>query len=189
MTNKHFLKRIIGFGLIIDILILDQLTKWLVLEYAIRPNINGAGEPLGLFAWFGETARLPFTSIEITPFFNLVMVWNQGISFGLFQSETPYILIGLALAISALFAFWLSKATGWVQAIALGLVIGGALGNVIDRFRFGAVADFFDFHAFGWHYPAFNIADSCIVIGIALLLYDGLFLEPKRQKTSDEKLK
>jgi signal peptidase II len=62
------------------------------------------------------------------------------------------------------------------------MVIGGAVGNVIDRFRFGAVADFFDFHVAGWHYPAFNIADCGITVGIALLVIDGVFLEPKRSK-------
>ncbi len=182
--NEHFLKRLIGYALIADILIIDQLSKWMVLEWAIRPHIQPEAPSLGFFDWITSTNRLPFTSIEVTPFFNIVMVWNQGISFGLFQSDTPYFLIGLALAISALFGVWLSRATGWLQAISLGLVIGGAIGNVLDRLRFGAVADFLDFHALGWHYPAFNVADMCIVIGIALLVFDGLFLEAKREKNT-----
>lgn len=116
--------------------------------------------------------------IEILPFFNLVMVWNSGVSFGMFQSNGllgRVILSALALAIVALLVRWLSKAENSLLASGLGLVIGGALGNVIDRLVWGAVADFFDAHLAGWHWPAFNIADAAIVIGAALLIYDGLF--------------
>jgi signal peptidase II len=179
-ATKQKLKAIIGFGLVIDFLIIDQLSKWYILEHIMRPKWDFGAQPLGLFNWLSSPERIGIASADITSFFSLTMVWNHGISFGLFQSDTPYALIGLALLISGVFSVWLWRATGWTQAIALAMVIGGALGNVIDRFHFGAVADFFDFHIKGWHYPAFNMADSFITIGIAILLFDSVFLEPKR---------
>lgn len=115
--------------------------------------------------------------IEVTPFFNLVMVWNHGVSFGMFSNPdsdySMWVLIAVAIGISIALSFWLFKSERLSEVMAIGLVIGGALGNVIDRLRFGAVADFFDIHALGYHYPSFNIADSAIFIGVAWLLYDG----------------
>jgi signal peptidase II len=118
-------------------------------------------------------------AIEVLPFFNLVTVWNYGISFGMFNSGSAggsIIFVGLALAIVAALLIWLRNVTAPLIAAALGLVIGGAIGNVIDRLRFGAVFDFLDFHAAGWHWPAFNVADSTICIGVFLLCIDALFL-------------
>ncbi len=176
-------KPLVGFSLALDILILDQLSKWLILEYVLKEQIQPNGIRLGLWEWLTKSPpRLPYTSIEITSFFNLTMVWNEGISFGLFQGSGVLILSSIALIITGVFSVWMMRATGWLQAISLGLVIGGAIGNVFDRVRFGAVADFFDFHVMGWHYPAFNVADSAIVVGIALLVFDGVFLEQKRNQ-------
>lgn len=123
--------------------------------------------------------------IEVTSFFNLVMVWNKGVSFGMFNSaETavyqPYALIAMALAIVIGLFMWLRKATSKLQIWGLGLIIGGALGNVIDRILYGAVADFFDFHIGGWHWPAFNIADSCICVGVFILVLES-FLDIKNK--------
>ena len=103
--------------------------------------------------------------IEVTGFFNLVPVWNRGVSFGMLgDSETSrWILIGLAFVIVAILVVWLIRAGSAVVVFALVLVIGGALSNVIDRVVFGAVVDFIDIHAFGWHWPAFNLADMSIV--------------------------
>lgn len=118
-------------------------------------------------------------AIKVLPFFNLVEVWNYGISFGMFNSGSAggsIIFVGLALAIVAALLVWLRSATSALIAAALGLVIGGAIGNVIDRLRFGAVFDFLDFHVAGWHWPAFNVADSAICIGVFLLCIDALFL-------------
>jgi len=115
--------------------------------------------------------------IRLTPFFNLVMVWNRGVSFGLLSGDAPsrvLLLVALALGIIIWLGFWLWRTSYRFTAVALGLVIGGAFGNIVDRLRFGAVADFFDFHFAGWHWPAFNIADSSIVIGVALLVLDSL---------------
>lgn len=122
--------------------------------------------------------------LEVTGFFNLVPVWNTGVSFGLFgdASTSRWVLVALALAIVVVLLVWLARAGTGIVVLALVLVIGGALGNVIDRVLYGAVIDFFDIHAFGFHWPAFNIADMSIVIGTALLLYDGLFASPRTIK-------
>ncbi len=122
--------------------------------------------------------------IEVTGFFNLVPVWNRGVSFGMLgDSETSrWILIGLALVILVVLVVWLVRSGSVVVCFALVLVIGGALSNVIDRVVFGAVVDFIDIHAFGWHWPAFNLADMSIVAGTALLLYDSLFGSPRALK-------
>jgi len=179
-------KPIIGFSIALDVLILDQLSKWLILEYVIRKEVQPNASPVGLIDWITNApARFPHTSVELLPFFNLTMVWNEGVSFGMMSGIGIWLLVGLSLLITVLFSFWLTRAQGWLQAISLSLVIGGAIGNVIDRLRFGAVADFFDFHVMGWHYPAFNIADCGIVVGIALLVFDGIFLEPKRAKPAE----
>lgn len=118
-------------------------------------------------------------AIEILPFFNLVTVWNYGISFGMFNNGSPagsIIFVGLALVIIVALLVWLRSVTSPLVAAALGMVIGGAIGNVIDRLRFGAVFDFLDFHVAGWHWPAFNVADSAICVGVVLLCIDALFL-------------
>lgn len=180
-------KSLVGFSLALDIIILDQLSKWLILEFVMRKEIQPNMPAVGLWDWLVDApARLPFASVEVLPFFNLSMVWNEGISFGMFHGSGIWILVGLALIITAVFSVWLTRATGWLQAVSLAMVIGGAVGNVIDRLRFGAVADFFDFHVAGWHYPAFNIADCGITVGIALLVIDGVFLEPRRNKQAQQ---
>jgi signal peptidase II len=151
------MKRSHSFGLSIAFLALtlDQATKWYVLERTDLP-------------FFG--------TYTVTPFFNLVMVWNKGVSFGMFaEHDQPSILVAISLAIVAVLAKWLITARSKWLAGATGLVIGGALGNVIDRLRFGAVADFLDFHAFGYHWPAFNIADASIFIGVVILCIDSMF--------------
>ena len=136
------------------VLILDHLTKWLMRDVVL------------------DGARY----IEITGFFNLVEVWNRGVSFGLFASSspwTPVLLSALAIGISIVLLVWLRKAETLLLSIALGIVIGGAVGNVVDRILWGHVFDFLDFHIAGYHWPAFNVADSAIMIGVALILVDG----------------
>ncbi len=116
--------------------------------------------------------------IEITSYFNLVPVRNTGISFGMFGGDTElarWVLVAVAVAIMIALLLWLFRAGSKYIIIALVLVIGGAASNVIDRAISGAVIDFLDFHAFGVHWPAFNFADTVIVLGTAMLLYDGLF--------------
>lgn len=114
--------------------------------------------------------------VTVTPFLDLVLVWNRGISYGLFQQDTALgrmVIMAVALAIVAVMAVWLFRTTDRLVAVALGLVIGGALGNAIDRHFYGAVADFFRLHAFGYQWYIFNLADVAIVAGVALLLYDS----------------
>ncbi|PJB69710.1 MAG: signal peptidase II [Alphaproteobacteria bacterium CG_4_9_14_3_um_filter_47_13] len=147
-------------GLII--FILDQITKMLVLELVAEKNI------------------------AVLPFFNLVLVWNRGISFGLFNdggASGALILSVISLLIVGGLVIWLMKIQDKYLTLAACAIIAGAMGNIIDRIRYGAVVDFLDFHAFGWHYPAFNIADSAIVLGIAFILFDSIFLEAKRKGT------
>lgn len=140
------------------IIALDQATKAWVL-WAYRP-----------WTW----------PIEVTPFFNLVLVWNEGISFGLLQGNDAslqrWALTALAVVVAAALWWWLRTGEhGRSQRWGLVLIIGGALGNAIDRAVHGAVVDFLDFHVAGWHWPAFNVADSAIVIGAVLLVLDGLW--------------
>lgn len=150
-----------GLGLAALVLIVDQASKFALLEaFSYVPDV-----------------------VPITGFFNVVLVWNKGISFGLFNNGSPwvsYVLTGLALGISGFLVYWLRKNERRLTMIAIGLVLGGALGNVIDRLVHGAVVDFLDFYAFGYHWPAFNVADSAISVGVVLVLLDGLFEGRKR---------
>lgn len=114
--------------------------------------------------------------VTITPFFDLVLVWNQGISYGLFQQDGElgrYVLIAVMILAVVFLIVWLAGCDSRLGAMALGLVIGGALGNIVDRVIHGAVADFFSFHAFGFHWYVFNLADVAIVAGVGVLLYDS----------------
>jgi signal peptidase II len=152
-----------GLGVAVAAALLDRVSKWVLLDLWPPP----AG------------------GLRLTPFFNLVMAWNRGVSFGLFDADwpgLPWLLSALALAIVAGLVLWLRKAEGPWLAAALGLIIGGALSNVVDRLVFGAVADFFDFHLAGYHWPAFNMADTAIVVGVGILLFDALFAGPERTK-------
>lgn len=145
------------------VLVLDQLSKWWVLELMQPPR-----------------------QIELAPFLNLVLAWNRGVSFSLFHSDAdyaPYALSALAAAVVVGLLWWLRQTTRVWPALGIGLVIGGAVGNVVDRLRFGAVVDFIDVHAAGWHWPAFNLADSAITVGVVLLIADGLFGRPDEAKT------
>ena len=109
--------------------------------------------------------------IAVTSFFNLVMVWNRGVSFGMFAGwDAKWFLTALSAVICGVLLYW-SRDFSRAKLLCTGMIIGGAIGNVIDRFIYGAVADFFDMHVAGHHWPAFNIADMCIVCGVTLLLW------------------
>ncbi len=131
----------------------------------------------------------PDRVIRVTGFLRLVYIENQGVSFGLFNIDSaagPWILSILAAAVVVGLAFWLRRLTSpWLGA-AVGLIMGGAIGNVIDRARLGAVADFFDFHVSGYHWPAFNIADAAIVGGVAFIVLDGLVSRRERNPMNDD---
>ena len=163
-SERRLLIRI-GLPVAAAIIAFDQATKfWIVLDIMSPPRI-----------------------IEVSSFFNIVMVWNRGASFGLFSSMspwTPVFLCTIAVVISIALAVWMYRASSPWLAIALGMVIGGALGNAIDRVIYGAVADFLDFHAYGYHWPAFNVADMAIFVGVVMLLFDGL-IEKRRNNRLD----
>ncbi len=128
--------------------------------------------------------------IEVTGFFNLVLTHNTGVSFGLLSGQAAGLLSLLAVAVMAGLLYWASKETGSLVRQAIGLIVGGAIGNVLDRLLGSilgllerpGVVDFLDFHLAGWHWPAFNLADSAITIGVILLIADGLFPAAKRSK-------
>jgi len=147
--------RAMSLGLAAVVIVLDHITKAVVLDmFATRP---------------------PY--IEVTSFFNLVLAHNRGVSFGMFSDDSPFNVIVLSLLASAIVAFllaWLWRAKNRLVAFGIGLVVGGAIGNVIDRVMRGAVVDFLDVHVGDWHWPAFNVADSAICIGVAFLVWDGL---------------
>ena len=148
-----------GLAIAAVVLVLDQLTKWALLEWmASRPP--------------GERF------FSVTPFFDIVLVWNRGVSFGMFNNaEGGFNAIAfsvLAAVVIVGLIVWLRRVTQPIVVGGIGLVIGGAIGNVIDRLRFGAVVDFLDFHIGGLHWPAFNVADSAICVGVALIVIDGL---------------
>lgn len=172
---------IMGLFLALVVIFADQYTKWLVMETVLRANPT----MVGFQEWFMTRnpvdffldQREAYNTLAVTPFLNLVMVWNQGISFGMLSSADDAqmmtsVLIGVSVMISMVMLIWMALTTRAVSAIALGLIIGGAIGNVIDRIRFGAVADFVDVYVGDWHWPAFNLADSTIVIGALLLMID-----------------
>ena len=126
--------------------------------------------------------------VVITPFFDLVLVWNRGISYGLFAADSQgqvWFLVAVKTAITLALIIWLVRNIDKLTAIALGLLIGGAIGNTIDRVLYGAVVDFASLHAFGYYWYVFNLADVWVVAGVALLLYDA-FLVGRSQKVSGE---
>ena len=128
---------------------------------------------------FGIETRQP---VHLAPFFDVVMAWNNGISYSLFSADTPagrMRLLILTLVATLVLAIWLWRTRERLAAGALGLIVGGALGNAWDRYYYGAVADFFYFHVHRFHWYIFNLADVAIVAGVTLLLYDSLFLRQK----------
>ncbi len=181
---KQTFKRMTWIFVVICVLIPDQISKWFVMEVIFRPETTD-NNGIGFFEWYLNTPSIiPFSSIKITSFFNVVMAWNTGVSFSMFSGHgeyMAYILILVALAITVMFARWMWQAEKDLHGFCYALIIGGALGNVIDRARFGAVIDFLDFHLFGYHWPAFNIADMAVVMGIGLLVIVSLFFDIRRK--------
>jgi signal peptidase II len=138
--------------------VLDQVSKYLILDYFREP---GCGSH----------------SATVTSFLDLVITCNRGVSFGLFNHGAEFSAIVFSLAAAAIVAvliFWLSRVRSNYLAIAIGLIIGGAIGNVVDRLRLGGVVDFLYFHVGSWYWPAFNLADSAICLGVAAMLLDGV---------------
>ena len=150
------------------LLIADQASKHWILEILELPTLRNV--PVLQFGPFG---------------LDLTMVWNRGVTFGLFSGGGAWnhlILAGLALVVSGFLLRWLSRSETRLVTYALGAVIGGAIGNVIDRVRFGAVVDFVDVHAWGWHWYVFNVADAAIVCGVLALVVDALIRPETKRK-------
>lgn len=145
----------LAFVLAAAVVVLDQLSKF----------------------WILEVVRLPERlSIPVLPVFSLTMVWNRGVSFGLLRADEDlgrWLLAAFSLTVAIALALWARRAERRWTAVALGLVIGGAVGNLIDRVRFSAVADFLDFSRL-WFPWVFNVADAAITCGVILLLIDSL---------------
>jgi len=169
MTPRDVSPREIGLIAAAAALIADQATKLLMLY--------GFG-----FAQMQEGDHVP-----VLPFFNLVMVWNRGVSYGLFPAQGPAgtaLLVAFALCAIAALGWWLWHSDRRTVALGLGLVIGGAIGNnLIDRLIYGRVADFFHFYYSGYDFYVFNVADVTITFGVIALLYDAL-LRPEAQPES-----
>ena len=157
---------LLGIAIALAVAFFDLLTKRLI--FAILEN-----QALEL--------NIKNPEIVIFSFFNLVLVWNRGVSFGMFnQLESgPLILSLLQFAIMVIVFVWLYRNENIYFTWALGLIAGGALGNLADRIKNGAVADFLDFHIASYHWPAFNLADSSVFIGVAILLLDDLVFKKK----------
>jgi signal peptidase II len=153
------------FALAAAVIVADQIVKWVVLR-----------------------SFAPGEQRVLTDFLNLVLVFNKGAAFSLFASapgwQTPLLsafAIGAALVVGY---FILRNADKNLFCFGLALILGGAIGNVIDRLRFGHVVDFVDVHAFGWHWPAFNVADSAISVGAVILILEGFIAREKRPETA-----
>lgn len=133
------------------ILMLDQYSKWMILNVIMQPPQH----------------------VPVFPFVSFDLVWNRGVTFGMFAGHhdiMPYVLSALSIVIVGLLLRWLWRAEQRLMAAAIGLVIGGAIGNIIDRILFGAVVDFINVAYYPW---VFNVADSAIVIGVGLLIWDS----------------
>lgn len=147
------------------------MTRWLALSTLLVV--------LDQLSKFAITGILTYgRPIEVTPFFNLVLVYNPGAAFSLLSNASGWqreLFIGIAVVASVWVVYLLRKyPRQTLFCLALSLILGGAIGNVIDRVLHGAVIDFLDFHAFGWHWPAFNVADAAITCGAVLLIWESL---------------
>jgi signal peptidase II len=148
----------VGVGLfaVLVVLILDQVTKLMVLRYVEE----------------GET-------VDVLPFFNILRVWNEGISFGLFSDmdavTVRWIIVGGALLITVFLLYWLMVSRRLFLSVGLGMMIGGAVGNIVDRLAWGAVIDFIHVFWGSWSWYIFNVADIGVTVGVAFMVLDGFF--------------
>jgi lipoprotein signal peptidase len=153
---------LLGIGAALVVLAADQASKWWILDVIRLPDLG---------------------QVVLLPVLNLTMVWNSGVTFGLLTGfgEWSYLLLAaVALGVVAALGVWLRRAESRLVAIALGAIVGGALSNVVDRLRFGAVVDFIHAHVGGWSWYVFNLADAAIVCGVAALVLDSLLPRTRR---------
>jgi lipoprotein signal peptidase len=163
MPRRVTPNRLTGFGVCAGLLVLaaDQASKWWILHGINLPQVR---------------------QIVLLPVLNLTMVWNRGVTFGLLNGTGRWsylLLAAVALLVVVALGVWLRRAESAVAAAALGAIAGGAVGNVIDRLRFGAVVDFIDAHIGDWHWYVFNIADSAIVCGVIALILESWLRRPR----------
>jgi signal peptidase II len=148
------------YALATAVIAIDQLSKYWVLNVLFLPHVG---------------------QVQVLPVFNLTMVWNQGVSFGFLRAEQDLArwgLVAFSLIVAGGLAVWARQTTSLLRCAALGLIIGGAIGNMIDRIQYKAVVDFLDFSAL--HFPwVFNVADSGITVGVILLLLESFLAKPK----------
>lgn len=156
MGYSNLTKRIFLAGIaVITAFTADFVTKWLIVNTVMKPP----------------------RVIEIAPFLNFRLGYNMGVSFGMFQdvfSAYPLVLAGISMAIVIGILIWAIRTTSQLETFALGLVAGGAIGNVVDRVRHGAVTDFLDVYVGAWRWPTFNMADVMITSGVGLLLLSSI---------------
>jgi signal peptidase II len=157
------------FGLLIALatLALDQVSK------------------LGLLFFYDLPVKEP---VVVAPFLDLMVVWNRGISYGLFQQHTElgrWVLLGISVAAAVGLSLWMARTPSRFLAASLGLIVGGAVGNAIDRLAYGAVFDFVHFHIGQFSWYVFNIADAAIVAGVIGLIYDSLVLDKRRARQAN----
>jgi signal peptidase II len=156
---------VLGGTVALAVALVDQIVKAGVLAYSAGPDVDPT---------------------PLTPFLDLALRWNRGISFSLFAGDSALgqlALVALTLVVAGVLTLWLFRSRSALPAVGLGLIIGGALGNAIDRVAHGAVVDYLDLHAFGRHFFVFNVADAAINLGVALLILD-LLLAPGTPKES-----
>jgi signal peptidase II len=165
-TGWRSVQALWGYGIAVVTLGLDQWTKWLA-----------------------QTYLRPYEAQTVTPWFDWLLAYNSGAAFSFLAGAggwQRWFFVAIAVAVSAVLALWLSRLPRerlWL-GVALGLVLGGGLGNLYDRLVFGHVVDFISLHYAGWHWPTFNIADSAITLGAAVLILDSFRGQSRQGSTA-----
>jgi len=156
---------VLGVALLVLVLVLDQASKDWILYYYHLPDRG---------------------SVQILPFLNFTMVWNHAVTFGMFGglgAKGPWVFCAISMGAVGLLLWTLTRTRRTLVAAACGAIAGGAIGNVIDRLRYGAVVDFLHAHAFGWSWYVFNVADSGIVCGVVVWLIDSFLVDRQTRQT------
>lgn len=158
IRNKNERKKMVYF-ILLNIFALDQLTK----------------------LWVLNTLSSPY-HIPVFPGFNLILTYNTGVSFSMLSGNNPYLLILFSLIVCCILTYWLIHETNrWVK-ISIAMIIGGALGNVVDRILYGGVIDFLDFYIGPYHWPAFNLADTAICLGTLIIIGHSFLIKQETKK-------
>jgi len=168
---KKILKYLV---IILAIVLFDQLTKGVLI------NLITGRVPMTAKAW--ELIPVPYLMAHVTDFFNVVFTWNPGTSFSLFRAlgeAAPMVIVVITAFVIGFISYYMFWRASAYERLPLAFIVGGAIGNLVDRVRFGAVVDFLDFHIGGAHWPAFNVADIFICVGVGLYILNW-FLARRR---------